>query len=894
MAASTKEATRPAKEAIVLDSDTGESDVEVVETGETTPETHDDAEYKEPVAVDEEADRQAEQQTKVKDPAASSKPKDEKEAKKLLRKALLDVVRKTRIYTDAIEKGLKDHAAAQGLLEEEDETEPDAAAIKGGKKRGRRTSGNATPKKKPRKQDVPPLFLPQSKLITGGTLKNYQLDGQNWLIQRYIFAMHGAILADEMGTGKTLQSITLLAFIQEEIHKAEVKATDKPSIVILPKAVLYNWALELERFAPSLPVLVYTGNKDERAEIRRSRLGLRGLMNQPPRARKQPMPIILVTYQIMMNDINWLKELNYDAIICDEAHKAKGLNGRTLACLKQLKGDFRLLLTGTPLQNNLTELYALLSFILPNVFNDQELFESQFDFSEITTSDGSKLSEQEEVTLLVAQLQSILKPFLLRRCKKDVIKDLPLKKEYVLTAPLTARQKEMTEAAVKGDLRDFLSGNASAETKEASPSKRPRRKRGGDADIIDLSLLTDAEDNSTPRRRTRGARKSYVDALPDAADDDEFEEQLHERQEREALEEQRRALAKATAKASTATSLVHKKTKWNSAMTNLRQIANHPLQKYDDRAQNADPEDIVNLSGKMMLLDRVLPELFRRKHKVLLFSQFTTMLDLLDEYIELRGWDRYRIDGRGGHGADQDEINQFNTAPFSEDSANIFLLSTRAGGVGLNLIGADTVIIFDSDWNPQNDLQAMDRAHRIGQTKPVLVFRLASANTVEQTILASATKKRKLERVVLGNGTFRSTPSIERPADESARPDTYGGDAKDILNKAKGKKTGGTSRKKDDAMRQLAQQLLQAEGERISLADSGSEILTDEQLNTLLDRSDNAMKSVDSSEAQKGATFEVVETIEEETVQQTNILDDLLGEEGDPAASTANTTDDEE
>ncbi|KWU46234.1 hypothetical protein RHOSPDRAFT_24768 [Rhodotorula sp. JG-1b] len=781
---STRPASAAASEAIVLDSDTddGDNDAVVVETGETTPETRDDAEYKDPIAVDEEADRQAEQ-AKVKDQAVSSadgkpftqsRPRDEKEAKKLLRKALLDVVEKTRHYTEAIEKDLKAAAAAQGLDEEDDETEPAATTGKGNK-RGRRTSGTSTPKKKPKKQDVPPLFLPQSGLITGGTLKPYQLDGQNWMIQRYIYAMHGAILADEMGTGKTLQSISLLAFIHEKIHEAEKKSTDRPSIVILPKAVLYNWALELERFAPSLPVLVYTGNKDERAELRRSRLGLRGMMNQPPRPRKEPMPIILVTYQIMMNDINWLKELNYDAIICDEAHKAKGLNGRTLACLKQLKGDFRLLLTGTPLQNNLTELYALLSFILPHVFNDQDLFESQFDFSEITTSDGSKLSEQEEVTLLVAQLQNILKPFLLRRCKKDVIKDLPLKKEYVLTAPLTARQKEMTEAAVNGDLRDFLSGQPPStreppKQEETTPGKRPRRRRGGDAAIIDLSLLADDEDSSTPRRRTRGARKSYVDALPDADDDDEFEEQLKKRQEQEALEQQERSLAKATAKAQTATSLVHKKTRWNSAMTNLRQIANHPLQKYDDRDPNADPEDIVNLSGKMMLLDRVLPELFRREHKpnsslvmtqVLLFSQFTTMLDLLDEYIELRGWNRYRIDGRGGHGANQDEINEFNTAPFSEDTANVFLLSTRAGGVGLNLVGADTVIIFDSDWNPQNDLQAMDRAHRIGQTKPVLVFRLASANTVEQTILASATKKRKLERVVLGNG--KSPCSVKLP-----------------------------------------------------------------------------------------------------------------------------------
>ncbi|POY71852.1 hypothetical protein BMF94_5213 [Rhodotorula taiwanensis] len=865
-------------EAIVLDSDSDQDDANGADTGETTPDSPKAEDDKDFVPRDEEADRQEadEAQAKPEKEPQATRPKTEQEAKKLLRQALLDVVQKTRVYTDAIEKARREAAAAQGLPEDDDEEtdDTDGDTSTPGSKRGRRSKGGAGPKKKRKKEAVPMNFA-QSKLISGGTLKDYQLDGQNWLIQRYLFAMHGAILADEMGTGKTLQTISLLAFIHENLHKAEKKSTDKPSIVILPKAVLYNWAAELDRFAPELPVLVYTGTKDERADIRRSRLGLRGLNNQPPKTRKDPMPIILVTYNIMMNDIAWLKELKYDAIICDEAHKAKGLHGRTLASLKQLQGDFRLLLTGTPLQNNLTELYALLSFILPHVFNDRELFESQFDFSEITTSDGSKLSEQQEVTLLVAQLQSILKPFLLRRCKKDVIKDLPLKKEYVLTAPLTARQKEMTEAAVNGELRDFLSGNtpSASSTRESTPGTRTRRRRGGDAAIIDLSLLKD-DDDSTPRRRTRGARKSYVDALPDAADDDEFEEQLHERQQREALAEQQVALQKATAKASTATSLLHKKTKWNSAMTNLRQIANHPLQKYDDREQNADPETVVNLSGKMMLLDRLLPELFKRKHKVLVFSQFTTMLDLLDEYFELRGWDRYRIDGRGGQGANHDEIAEFNETPFSKKSINLFLLSTRAGGVGLNLVGADTVIIFDSDWNPQNDLQAMDRAHRIGQTKPVLVFRLASANTVEQTILASATKKRKLERVVLGN-------------------DTLAGDAQDILNKAKGRKTGGSAKRKDEAMRELAQQLLQAEGERITLADAGAEILSDEQLNTLLDRSDDAMKSTDSSDAKKGATFEVVETIEEETVQQNNILDDLLGDQGDRAASSTQTSDDE-
>ncbi|GAA6021618.1 hypothetical protein JCM11491_001240 [Sporobolomyces phaffii] len=783
-------------------------------------------------------------------------------ANKTLKEAYKAMVSKAAVYMKRIEEHKQKMREARGETTEDGADDVEVEDVPEGQlaKKRKITPTEKAKANKKKKTATPasaaPPRLPQSQLITGGTLKDYQLDGMNWIIERYIFALFGAILADEMGTGKTLQTISFIAFLHENIHHPERPETDKPTLIILPKAVLRNWDAEFKRFAPSIPILTYYGTPPERAEIRKDRLGLSGLKRAKRIARDERYPVILTTYNIAIKDVAFLEQLDYDLIVCDEAHKAKNLKGKTLTTLKRYKADFRLLLTGTPLQNNLEELYALLTFILPSIFNDAETFNSMFNFSQITNSDGSKLSESDEVTLLIAQLQNILKPFMLRRCKKDVVKDLPLKKEYVLTAPLTARQKELTDAAVKGELREFLTGPQSAAVTEHDDNES--------VDSIDFA-------NTGRGTRRAASKKSYVEKR-DAADDDDFENDLIEKAMVEDKEKEMAELAKLSSKA---VNVNHQQAKFTSVMTNLRQIANHPLAKLDDRANSSEAkfEDVVNLSGKMMLLDRLLPELFKRGHKVLIFSQFVTMLDLLDEYIiDVKGWTRYRIDGRQGNSANQDEINEFNSTPATTDSTNIFLLSTRAGGVGINLVGADTVILFDSDWNPQNDLQAMDRAHRIGQTKPVLVFRLASANTVEQTILANATRKRKLERVVLGT-------------------DDLAGDAGDILNKAKGKKLS-----KNDNMRILAEQLANAEGEKITLAGAGAEILSDEQLEALLDRSEEAMKNDTSSghTQSTNAAFEVVDTIEESEVQSKNVLEELLKneDEGNTSAATSDAEED--
>ncbi|GAA6027670.1 hypothetical protein JCM8097_007975 [Rhodosporidiobolus ruineniae] len=880
-------------------------DVEIVETASTSPATSVQVED----TVDGEAQGDAGKEQASEEVKAPPKPK-------AVIEALRKMMAKTQVYVNRINDTLiaaqeaKRKENGEVEQEEQEDSDDDIIIVESTSPGKRKQASNAGKSRKKPKTDadkdtgkgkkpqlLPPMELNQREnlaLVTGGTLKDYQMYGVSWLAQRFMFAMHGAILADEMGTGKTLQTIAWLGFIHQNFHKAEKPTTDKPSIIIMPKPLLHNWASEFEKFAPGIPYIVYDGTPEERGNMRQERLGLAGFKNAAPNRRRKAFPVILVSYGILMRDINYLSKLSYDAVILDEAHKAKNLKGKTLASLRQLKSEFRLLLTGTPLQNNLEELYALLYFILPHVFNDQEAFSAQFDFSAFTDSDGTHLSAEDQVELLVAQLQNLLTPFMLRRCKKDVIKNLPLKKEYFLQAPMTARQKELTDAAMKGELRQFLvaeaeekrSGSRSATTSAAaspapSSSSGGKRKRGA-RELASLGVSSvepdsDAAEEGGPKRRTRAARtmKSYAYGQ-DAADDDEFEQDLVKRSEREEREAQEAKLAKAMSKPK---AFDMKRAKFQSAMMNLRHIANHPLQKLDNRDDGADPEDIVNLSGKMLILDRLLPELFKRGHKVILFSQFTKMLDLLDDYFELRGWNRFRIDGTRDFKVDQEEIREFNEKPYEEGGENIYTLSTRSGGVGLNLVGADTVILFDSDWNPQNDLQAMDRAHRIGQKKPVLVFRLATVGTVEGAILASATRKRKLEKVVLGNDTLTGSNA-----------------AIDVLNKAKGKKGGqGKSQKEAERNALMAQLAATGQGEKIELAGKGENVLPDDVLNALLDRSDEAMKSTSGAKGAKGAGFEVVETIEAEQVQQKSTLADLLEDGNDRSATTsAAGTDDED
>lgn len=357
---------------------------------------------------------------------------------------------------------------------------------------------------------------------------------------------------------------------------------------------------------------------------------------------------------------------------------------------------------------------------------------------------------------IVTKLHEILKPFLLRRLKVDVEPNMPPKKEYLLKAPLTQQQAEIYKAIVEHEIRDYLiekmSGISSHE-----PSPAPS------AETIDISDTgNDTADTDGTRRTSRRLAKQ----TPLNYEIDEDDEQFAQRIEAGLPVKMRafEAPVKSMEETGRDWAIRHATKKVNNMrlqnmIMQLRKVSSHPFLFDWPRDMTTGEyvinEDLVNASGKMLLLNRLLDALFERGHKVLIFSQFATMLDVIQDWAtEYKKWRLYRIDGSTKQADRLSQMNDFNNAGDSPDAVKLFLLSTRAGGLGVNLVAADTVIFFDQDWNPQADLQAADRAHRIGQTKPVLIFRLVTAHTVESRILAKASNKRKLEALVISRGKF--------------------------------------------------------------------------------------------------------------------------------------------
>ncbi|KAH7833315.1 hypothetical protein Vadar_005082 [Vaccinium darrowii] len=492
-------------------------------------------------------------------------------------------------------------------------------------------------------------------LLTGGKLKSYQIKGVKWLISLWQNGLNG-ILADQMGLGKTIQTIGFLAHLKGE-------GLDGPYLVIAPLSTLSNWVNEISRFTPSVNSIIYHGNKKEREEIRRKFM---------PRTITPKFPIVVTSYEVALSDAQkHLRHYNWKYIVVDEGHRLKNSKCKLFKALKLLPVENKLLLTGTPLQNNLAELWSLLNFILPDIFSSHEEFESWFDLSGKCSNEATKEEvEENRKAQVVAKLHAILRPFLLRRMKSDVEQTLPRKKEIILYATMTEHQKNFKDHLINKTLETYL-----------------REK-------VDTG---------------RGM-----------------------------------------------------KGKLNNVMLQLRKNCYHPdlLESAFDGSYNYPPvEQIVSQCGKFQLLDRLMGKLLARKHKVLIFSQWTKILDIMDYYFYEKGFEVCRIDGSVKLDERRRQIQEFNDV---NSNYRIFLLSTRAGGLGINLTAADTCILYDSDWNPQMDLQAMDRCHRIGQTKPVHVYRLATALSVEGRILKRAFSKLKLEHVVIGKGQFQqeATKSI--------------------------------------------------------------------------------------------------------------------------------------
>ncbi|KAG0485560.1 hypothetical protein HPP92_009639 [Vanilla planifolia] len=442
----------------------------------------------------------------------------------------------------------------------------------------------------------------QPAMLQGGELRPYQLEGLQWMLSLFNNNLNG-ILADEMGLGKTIQTIALIAYLMEN------KYVTGPHMIIAPKAVLPNWLSEFATWAPSISTVLYDGGVNERKAIKEEISG-EGKFN-----------VLITHYDLIMKDKAFLRKIHWYYMIVDEGHRLKNHEcalARTLASGFHIRR--RLLLTGTPIQNSLQELWSLLNFLLPSIFNSVQNFEEWFnapfaDKCEVTLTD-------EEQLLIIRRLHQVIRPFLLRRKKDEVEKYLPGKTQVILKCDMSAWQK------------------------------------------------------------------AYYQQITDSG---------------------RVGLDSGTGRS---------KSLQNYSMQ-LRKCCNHPFLFVEDYNM-WQRDQIVRASGKFELLDRLLPKLKRAGHRVLLFSQMTRLINILEIYLDMYGFRYLRLDGSTKTEERGTKLKLFN-APDSEYF--MFLLSTRAGGLGLNLQSADTVIIFDSDWNPQMDQQAEDRAHRIGQKKEVRVLR---------------------------------------------------------------------------------------------------------------------------------------------------------------------------
>ncbi|KAM9804089.1 lymphoid-specific helicase [Neosynchiropus ocellatus] len=714
----------------------------------------------------------------------SSKPND-KEKKKRRREdddyKISDVMSKEEIISQAKKAKVEDTEAVETKKKlDADELEKMSDSNEDIKNRLSETVRDAAkhllhPERKVNGQPVP---AQQPLLFTGGVMRWYQIEGIEWLRMLWENGING-ILADEMGLGKTIQCIAHIAMMIE-------KKVLGPFLVVAPLSTLPNWINEFRRFTPEVSVLLYHGPQADRTKLLSQLRGPQGPLSM--------LPVVVTSFEIAMIDRKILQRYKWNYLIVDEGHRIKNLNCRLVRELKMMPTDNKLLLTGTPLQNNLAELWSLLNFLLPEVFDDLKSFESWFDIDTLGEAESVVAAEREQNIL--SMLHQILTPFLLRRLKSDVTLEVPPKKEIIVYAPLTAKQAALYTAVVNKTIAKLL-----GKEKEEAPA-----------------LLTTS---GRPKRRNRRP----VDYSEDKTETPDDLEKYLEKIQKE-LEQ-----SPAPVRDSEVLPLSQINLKQQNIVMLLKRCCNHPyLVEYPLDPTTLDfkiDEQLVQSSGKLLILDRLLPELKKRGHKVLIFSQMTSILDILMDYCFLRGYQYSRLDGSMSY-ADRDE----NMTKFSKDpEVFLFLLSTRAGGLGINLTVADTVIIFDSDWNPQADLQAQDRCHRIGQTKPVVVYRLVTANTVDQKILERASAKRKLEQMVIHKNKFKG--------------------ARAELNQAK------SCIDLDELM-----DLLKARDSEREVKASKGKVISDKDLDVLLDRSDLLDKERGRTRKGKVGVFRVVEAEE--------------------------------
>ncbi|HEY8909907.1 MAG TPA: DEAD/DEAH box helicase [Desulfosporosinus sp.] len=436
-------------------------------------------------------------------------------------------------------------------------------------------------------------------------LRDYQKTGFKWLKTLSALGL-GGILADDMGLGKTLQVLSFLL--------SEKSATSAPALVIAPTSLIYNWQEEAKKFTPSLQVLVVEGTPLER---------------QIQLLDIEQWDLVVTSYPILRRDIDEFAKFDFSYCFLDEAQHTKNPQTLNAKSVQQIKAKGYFALTGTPVENSLSELWSLFNFIMPGYLLSHQDFRKKFELPIIKGEDPKPLAE----------LSRHANPFILRRLKKDVLKELPDKIETQLNAPLTEAQKK-----------------------------------------IYLAYLQEAKGQIAQEIAAKGFNKSHIKILV--------------------------------------------------ALTRLRQICCHPAMFL---------EDYTGESGKMLLFQEILSDALDSGHRVLVFSQFTTMLDIIQSHLVAEGIEHFYLSGSTKVAERMPMANAFN-----EGAGQVFLISLKAGGTGLNLTGADMVIHYDPWWNPAVEDQATDRAHRIGQKNVVQVIKLITQGTVEEKINALQAKKKTL------------------------------------------------------------------------------------------------------------------------------------------------------
>ncbi|PRQ57238.1 putative DNA helicase chromatin remodeling SNF2 family [Rosa chinensis] len=509
------------------------------------------------------------------------------------------------------------------------------------------------------------------------TLKPHQVEGVSWLIRRYNLGVN-VVLGDEMGLGKTLQAVALLSYLKVQ------KMSCGPFLVLCPLSVTDGWVSEMENFAPKLKFVRYVGDKEYRRSLRRTIYEHVKVHSSVSDMLSLPFDVLLTTYDIALADQDFLSQIPWNYAVIDEAQRLKNPSSVLYNVLRErYLIPRRLLMTGTPIQNNLTELWALMYFCMPSVF--LKLDEFLVTFKE--AGDPSSGYNTAEVIEQLKSLKRILGAFMLRRTKSKLIEIgdlfLPPLTEITVLAPLVSLQKKVYMSILRKELPKLLALSSGGSNHQSL----------------------------------------------------------------------------------------------QNIVIQLRKACSHPyLFPGIEPEPYEEGEHLIQASGKLMILDRLLWKLHEQGRRVLLFAQMTHTLDVLQDFLELRKYSYERLDGSiraeerfaAIRSFSKQSAKQSLKSQADQNDAFVFMISTRAGGVGLNLVAADTVIFYEQDWNPQVDKQALQRAHRIGQLNSVLSINLVTGRTVEEVIMRRAERKLQLSHNVIGDDVMdeegKETAGVE-PSD---------------------------------------------------------------------------------------------------------------------------------